>query len=58
MEEEITRDWKKYNKKQFLSIEIENDILIYINIKRVFQILITHAAIKTLKCLNTTEHDY
>ena len=38
MEEEITRDWKKNNKKQFPSVEIRNDILVYINIKRVFQI--------------------
>ena len=34
----FTRDWKKNNKKQFPSVEIGNDILIYINIKRVFQI--------------------
>ena len=34
----LKRDWKKSNKKQFPSVEIGNDILIYINIKRVFQI--------------------
>ena len=53
----FTRDWKKNNKKQFPSVEIGNDILIYINIKRVPHILIKHAASKTLKCLNTTEND-
>ena len=49
------------NKGYFIflqEIEIGNDILIYINIKWVFQIiLITHAASEILKCLNTTEHD-
>ena len=39
----FTRDWKKKNKKQFPSVEIGNDILIYINIKRVFQIDIDYA---------------
>ena len=34
----IGRDWKKNNKKQFPSFEKENNILIYINIKRVFLI--------------------
>ena len=34
----LTRDCKKNNKKQFPSVEIGNDILIYTNIKRVFQI--------------------
>ena len=29
----FTRDWTKNNKKQFPSVEIGNDILIYINIK-------------------------
>ena len=30
------RDWEKNNKKIFHSVEIGNDIHIYINIKRVF----------------------
>ena len=30
------RDWEKNNKTRFHSVEIRNDILIYINIKRVF----------------------
>ena len=34
----VTRDWKKNNEKQFPSVEIVNNVLIYINIKRVFQI--------------------
>ena len=33
----FTRDWEKNNKKHFHSVEMENDILVYINIKRVFQ---------------------
>ena len=32
----FTKAWKKNNKKQFPSVETGNDILIYINIKRVF----------------------
>ena len=32
----FTRNWKKNNKKYFQSVEIGNDMLIYINIKRVF----------------------
>ena len=47
----FTRDWNKNNKKQFLCVEIGNDILI------LYEILITHAVSKTLKCLNTTGHD-
>ena len=31
----FTRDWEKNNKKHFHNVEIENDILIYINIKKV-----------------------
>ena len=38
----FTRDWEKNNKKHFHSVDIGNDILIYINIKRVFQIEIDH----------------
>ena len=38
----FTRDWKNNNKKQFLNVEIENDILIYVNIKRVLQIDINY----------------
>ena len=58
MGEEITRDWKKNNKKQFPSAEIGNNILIYISIKQVFQIDIDYTrCYKTLKSLNTTEHD-
>ena len=34
----FTRDWEKNNKKYFQSVEIGNDILIYINLKRVFQV--------------------
>ena len=34
----FTRHWKKNNKKQLPSVEIGNNILIYVNIKRVFQI--------------------
>ena len=34
----ITRDWKKNNKKQFPSVKLGNDILIYINTKEFFQI--------------------
>ena len=34
----FTRDWKNNNKKQFQNVEIGNDILIYISIKRIFQI--------------------
>ena len=34
----FTRNWKKNNKKHFRSVEIGNDILIYVNIKRVFQV--------------------
>ena len=34
----FTRNWKKNNKKYFRSVEIGNDILIYVNIKRVFQV--------------------
>ena len=30
------RDWEKKNKKHFHSVEIQNDIFNYINIKRVF----------------------
>ena len=44
-----TRDLEKNNKKHFHSIEIEHDILVYINVKRVFRKLITHAASVTLK---------
>ena len=44
-----TRDLEKNNKKHFHSIEIENDILLYISIKQVFRKLITHAASVTLK---------
>ena len=58
MEEYNKPDQKKNNKKQFPSIEVGNDVLIYVNIKRVFQIdLNTHTASKTLKCLNMTERD-
>ena len=32
----FTRDWENNNQKHFHSVEIGNDILIYINIKRVF----------------------
>ena len=32
----FTREWEKNNKKYFQSVEIKNDILIYINIKSVF----------------------
>ena len=32
------RDWKKKSKKQLASVEIGNDILIYINIEPVFQV--------------------
>ena len=32
----FTRDWEKKNKKHFQSVAIENDILVFINIKRVF----------------------
>ena len=54
----LTRDRKKKNKKQFPSVEIGNYILIYINIKRVFQIDINYTrCYKTLKCLNTTERN-
>ena len=54
----FTRDWEKNNKKHFQNVEIRNDILIYINIKRVLQIeLIIHAASETLKCLNTNGRD-
>ena len=54
----LTRDRKKKNKKQFPSVEIGNYILIYINIKRVFQIDIDYTrCYKTLKCLNTTERN-
>ena len=38
----FTRDWEKNNKKHFHSVEIGNDILIFINIKRVFQIEIDY----------------
>ena len=34
----FTRDWKNNNKKQFQNVEIGDDILIYISIKRIFQI--------------------
>ena len=33
----FTRDWEKNNQKHFHIVEIRNVILIYINIKRVFQ---------------------
>ena len=33
----FTRNWEKNNKMHFQNVEIGNDILIYINIKRVFQ---------------------
>ena len=50
--------YRKRKKKFGKKIEIVDDILIYINIKWVFQIdMITHAARETLKCLNTTEHE-
>ena len=39
----FTRDWEKSNKKCVHSVEIGNDILIYINIKRVFQMKIDYA---------------
>ena len=32
----LIREWEKNNEKHFHSVEIGNDILIYINIKRVF----------------------
>ena len=38
----FTRDWEKNNKKHFHSVEIGNDILIYINIKRLFQMGINY----------------
>ena len=38
----LTRDWEKHSKKNFQSVEIEQDILIYINIKRVFQMEIDY----------------
>ena len=38
----FTRDWEKNNKKHFYSVEVGNDILIYINIKRVFQMEINY----------------
>ena len=55
----FSRDCEKNDKKYFQSVEIGNNILIYINIKRVFQMNIdyTHAASETLKCLNTTGCD-
>ena len=34
----FTWDWKKNNRKHFLSVEIGSDILIYVNTKQVFQI--------------------
>ena len=36
------RDWKKNKKKQVPTVETGNDILIYINIKQVFQINIDY----------------
>ena len=33
----FTRDWKKNNRKQFPSVKVGNDVLIYINIKRVLR---------------------
>ena len=54
----FTRDLENNNKKHFHSIEIGNDILIYININKCSKWkLITHAASETLKCLNTTGDD-
>ena len=38
----FTREWEKNNKKYFQSVEIKNDILIYINIKSVFQMEIDY----------------
>ena len=38
----FTRDWEKNNKKHFQSTEIGNDVLIYINIKLVFQMEIDY----------------
>ena len=38
----FTRDREKNNKKHFLSVEIGNEILMYINIKQVFQIEIDY----------------
>ena len=38
----FTRDCERNNKKHFQSVEIGNDILIYINIKRVFQMEIDY----------------
>ena len=32
----FARDWEKNKKKHFHSVEIGNDILVFINIKRVF----------------------
>ena len=57
-EKRLQEIWKKDNKKQFPSAEIGNNTLIYISIKRVFQIDIDYTrCYKTLKNLNTTEHD-
>ena len=32
----FARDWEKYNKTYFHSIEIGNNILVFINIKQIF----------------------
>ena len=48
-------DWEKNNKKHFQSVEITNDIIIYIIQNECSRWkLITHTASETLKCLNTT----
>ena len=55
----FTRDWEKNNKRYFQSVEIRNDILIYININECYRrIFITHTASETLKWLNTTANDF
>ena len=38
----LQKDWERNNKKHFRRVEIRNDILIYINIKLVFQMEIDY----------------
>ena len=51
----FTGYWERNNQNHFYSVEIGNDVLIYINKKQVFQIEIGYTtARETLKSLNTT----
>ena len=51
----FTRYWERNNQNHFHSVEIGNDVPIYINKKQMFQIEIDYTtARETLKSLNTT----